>query len=110
MNARKQLLFKWRLYTGWNCLNRHFRVNRITFQSGGYAVLEFNGRYNLDQLGELYSRLDGVRWAEPNLYAHLARAENSVSIYATPARMVGAMYSSGHAEQMRSSAARTTSS
>jgi hypothetical protein len=78
--SSKQLLVKTGLYTEWDCLNRHFRVNRIKVEND-FAVLHFNGMYNLNRLGELYSGLEGVRYAEPDAHTYV---ERPASIYVMP--------------------------
>lgn len=78
--SSKQLLIKSGLYTEWDCLNRHFRVTGVTFQSD-LAILQFNGMYNLNRLGLLYSGLKGVRYASPNARVEF---ENPASIYVMP--------------------------
>ena len=82
--SSKQLLVKSGLYTEWDCLNRHFRVERIKVESN-FAVLQFNGMYNLNRLGELYSGLEGVRYAEPNAHIYV---EHPASICAFVVRRV----------------------
>jgi len=67
-------------YTEWDCLNRYFHVIRIQYQMG-YATLQFAGRFNLNQVGELYSSLAGVRSADPNGYLRIDRPP---SIYVLP--------------------------
>jgi hypothetical protein len=75
-----RLLVKSGLHTEWDCLNHHFRVTGITFQSD-FAILQFNGMYNLNRLGELYAGLKGFRYASPDAQLHLG---NPASIYVMP--------------------------
>jgi len=79
VSSQKQLFLQGR-YKEWDCLNRYFHVSRVQYQSG-YATLQFAGRFNLNQVGELYSRLAGVRSADPNGYAQIDRPP---SIYVLP--------------------------
>lgn len=55
-------------YHNWDCLNRHYRVVSITPFSGNGVTITFGGRFNQHKLGELYSSLRGVKWAEPVMY------------------------------------------
>jgi len=78
-----RLLVKSGLYAEWDCLNRHFRARQSVPLGRDYATFEFRGRYNLNLVGGLYDGLDGVRFAEPNLYVRIHRP---ASIYVTSGR------------------------
>jgi hypothetical protein len=80
VSSQKQLFLEGR-YTEWDCLNRYFHVSRVQYQMS-YATLQFAGRFNLNQVGELYSSLAGVRSADPNGYVRIYRPP---SIYVLPA-------------------------
>jgi hypothetical protein len=94
--SSKQLLVKSGLYTEWDCLNRHFRVSQIKLESD-LAFLQFDGMYNLNRLGELYSGLEGVRFAEPNGHTYI---ERPASIFVMP-DVDGWRYVLGGAETCR---------
>jgi hypothetical protein len=70
VSSQKRLFLDGR-YTEWDCLNRYLHVSNIQYRQG-FATLRFDGRFNLQQVGELYSSLVGVRFADPNGYIHVS--------------------------------------
>jgi hypothetical protein len=49
----------------WRCLNSHYRPIEVRPSFSG-AQMKFSAHYNLHQLGELYSSIDGIKVAYPN--------------------------------------------
>jgi hypothetical protein len=57
-----------RQYNAWDKLNEQYQVTEIDLSSIKYdwVLLRFKGRLHPRRLSELYSKLSGVRYAEPN--------------------------------------------
>lgn len=54
-------------YHAWDCLNEHLNVTSVSPTSRNGVSLTFKGRFNVPKLAALYSKLPGVRFAEPVL-------------------------------------------
>lgn len=52
-------------YTAWDCANDAYELEDVT-PGGGYALLTFDGTYDIEALADEYAQFAGVTYAEPN--------------------------------------------
>jgi len=52
-------------YTAWDCANDAYEIEDIN-PGGGYALLTFDGTYDIEALADEYALFAGVTYAEPN--------------------------------------------
>jgi hypothetical protein len=99
LNLLARALLHLGMYRQWDCLNAHYHAVSMDSASRGLFLLHLKGIYDMQRIADLYGRLSGVRFAEPNRFV-TADTRNTLCVTAAHDTWHYVLYKNGVSDQL----------